>query len=143
MKVKTICVEKISIRFYLKNILSSAGSISRILYIVLIIKSGRFMIIYIITTTVKNEYEKEWLQWVKEKRIPEIINTGYFKSYRMYKIKIPTNLEGEVTYVVQYECESMKGYTAYAEKDSKRLQAEYPSKFIGKVTTSRTVLESI
>ncbi|MDR3625280.1 MAG: DUF4286 family protein [Ignavibacteriaceae bacterium] len=101
------------------------------------------MIIYIITTTVKNEFEQEWLQWVKGKRIPEILNTGYFKNYRIYKIKIPTNLGGEVTYVVQYECESMDSYTAYAEKDFRKLHAEYPPKFIGKVTTSRTVMESI
>lgn len=101
------------------------------------------MIIYIITTTVKNELEQEWLQWVREKRIPEILNTGYFKSFQMYKVKLPTNLEGEVTYVVQYECESIENYTAYAEKDSKRLQAEYPPKLIGKVTTARTVMESL
>jgi hypothetical protein len=101
------------------------------------------MIIYIITTTIKNELEQEWLQWAREKRIPEILNTGYFKGHQMYKVKLPTNLEGETTYVVQYECESMDKYSSYAEKDSKRLQAEYPSKFIGKVTTARTVLESL
>jgi hypothetical protein len=101
------------------------------------------MIIYIITTTVKTELEQEWLQWVKEKRIPEILNTGYFYHHQMYKVKLPTNLEGEVTYVVQYECESIDKYSAYAENDSKRLQAEYPPKFIGKVTTARTVMESI
>ena len=101
------------------------------------------MIIYTITTTFKNESEQEWLQWVKEKRIPEILGTGYFKSHHMFKIKLPTNLEGEATYVVQYECESLEKYAAYAEKDSKRLQAEYPPKFIGKVTTSRTVMESL
>jgi hypothetical protein len=101
------------------------------------------MIIYIITTTVKSELENEWLQWVREKRIPEILDTSYFKRYQMYKVKLPTNLEGEVTYVVQYECDSMMQYQAYAEKDSIRLQAEYPSKFIGKVTTARTVLESL
>jgi hypothetical protein len=101
------------------------------------------MIIYIITTTVKNELEQEWLQWVREKRIPEILNTGYFISHQMYKVKLPTNLEGEVTYIVQYECESMDKYTAYAENDYQRLQAEYPARFIGKVTTARTVMESI
>ncbi|MGD1005746.1 MAG: DUF4286 family protein [Ignavibacteriaceae bacterium] len=101
------------------------------------------MIIYIITTTVKNELEQEWLQWVKEKRIPEILNTGFFKNHQIYKVKLPTNLEGEVTYIVQYECESMDKYTAYAEKDYKKLQAEYPSKFIGKVTTARIVMENM
>jgi hypothetical protein len=101
------------------------------------------MIIYIITTTIKNELEQEWLHWVNEKRIPEILSTGYFNSHQMYKVKLPTNLEGQTTYVVQYECESMDNYTSYAENDSKRLQAEYPPKFIGKVTTARTVLESM
>lgn len=101
------------------------------------------MIIYIITTTIKNELEREWLEWVREVRIPEILNTGYFNSHQMYKVKLPTNLEGETTYVVQYQCDSLDKYSAYAENDSKRLQAGYPPKFIGKVTTARTVLESV
>jgi hypothetical protein len=101
------------------------------------------MIIYSITTTVKKEKEQEWLTWMKRKHIQDILNTGYFSSYRIFSIKIPTGLEGESSYIIQYECESMENYLNYAEKDAPRLQADYTPEFIGKIITARTVMEAI
>ena len=99
------------------------------------------MIIYSITTIVKKEVEQEWCQWMKDKHIPDILHTGFFNNHRMFKVRIPTSLEGESTYIVQYECESIENYISYAEKDAPRLQADSASKFIGKITTARTVME--
>ncbi len=101
------------------------------------------MIIYSITTIVKKEVENEWLQWMKDTHIRAILHTGYFNNYKMFKVRIPTNMEGETTYIMQYECESIDEYLTYAEKESPRLQAVYAAKFVGKVTTARTVMEAI
>lgn len=101
------------------------------------------MIIYSITTIVKKEVEQEWFQWMKDKHIPDILHTGYFNNHRMFKVRIPTSLEGEVTYIIQYECLSLDDYITYAEKEAPRLQAEYTSKFVGKVTAARTVMEMV
>lgn len=101
------------------------------------------MIVYSITTIVKKDIESEWFKWMKETHIQEILHTGYFNNHRMFKVKIPTSLEGETTYVIQYECTSLDDYLAYAEHESPKLQAAYASKFAGKVTTARTVLESV
>jgi len=101
------------------------------------------MIVYSITTIVKKEVETEWFKWMKDTHIPEILRTGYFNNHRMFKIKIPTSLEGESTYVIQYECSSIDDYLTYAEHEAPRLQADYASRFVGKVTAARTVLETI
>ncbi len=101
------------------------------------------MIVYSITTIVKKEVENEWLNWMKETHIPAILKTGYFNNYKMFKVRIPTNMEGETTYIMHYECESLDAYLTYAERESPRLQAIYAAKFVGKVTTARTVMENI
>jgi len=101
------------------------------------------MLVYSITTIVKKEVEEEWCQWMKEKHIPDILHTGYFNNHKMFKVRIPTSMEGETTYIVHYECESIDDYLSYAEKEAPRLQADSASKFIGKITTARTVMELI
>lgn len=101
------------------------------------------MIIYSITTIVKKEVEDEWLKWMRDTHIPVILKTGYFNNYKMYKVRIPTSIEGETTYIMHYECESIDTYLTYAERESSRLQAVYAAKFVGKVTTARTVMEEI
>lgn len=99
------------------------------------------MIVYSITTIVKKEVENEWLKWMRETHIPAILHTGYFNNYKMYKVRIPTSIEGETTYILHYECESIDAYLTYAEREASRLQAVYAAKFAGKVTTARTVME--
>ncbi len=101
------------------------------------------MIAYSITSIVKKEVENEWFGWMKSTHIPEILHTGYFNNHRMFKVRIPTSLEGESTYIIQYECSSIEEYLTYAEKEAPRLQAEYAAKFAGRVTTARTVLETV
>ncbi len=101
------------------------------------------MIIYSITTIVKKDVEEEWLRWMKEKHMQEIIQTGYFIDSKMFKVKVPSNTNGETTYIIQYYCSAMENYMTYAEKEAKRLQAEYAAKFAGRVTTARTVMEEI
>jgi hypothetical protein len=101
------------------------------------------MIIYSITTIVKKDIEKEWLKWMKEVHIPNIMKTGYFNNYKIYKVRIPTSLEGESSYILHYECETIDDYLTYAEREAPRLQAEYLTNFVGKVSTARTVIETV
>jgi len=101
------------------------------------------MFVYSITSIVKKEAEDEWLSWMKDSHIPEILRTGYFNNHKFYKVRIPTNSSNEVTYFSHYECESIDQYISYAEKEAPRLQAEVHAKFLGKVTSARMVMESI
>jgi hypothetical protein len=39
------------------------------------------MIVYNVTVSVKNSIVKEWLEWMKNEHIPELMNTEYFSSY--------------------------------------------------------------
>jgi len=101
------------------------------------------MFIYSITSIVKKEFEAEWLAWMKEVHIPNVLHTGYFNNHKFYKVRIPTSTSNEVTYFVHYEFESIDQYISYAEKEAPALQAEVNAKFLGKVTSARMVIESV
>ena len=41
------------------------------------------MIVYNVTTKVAAAIQTDWLQWIKEEHIPDIINTGCFTNAGM------------------------------------------------------------
>lgn len=101
------------------------------------------MIIYSVTIYIQKEVEKEWLGWMKEVHIQDVIETGHFSSCKMYKIIVPSHSSGETAYCIQYECKSLDDYTLYFENHASRLQKEHTIKFQNKVKAARAVLEEI
>jgi hypothetical protein len=41
------------------------------------------MILYNVTVSIDESVEKEWLQWMKEVHIPDVMNTGLFVSSKI------------------------------------------------------------
>ncbi len=101
------------------------------------------MVIYSVNISVKVEAETEWLDWMTNIHIQNVLKTGYFNNHRIFKVLIPSNVRDEVTYVVQYECESFEKYKEYSEMQSPRLQKEHAAKFVGKIRTARSIMEEI
>ncbi len=101
------------------------------------------MIIYSITSIIKEEIEEEWVSWMRDIHIPDILKTGYFKAHKIYKVQIPSTSIGEVTYIIQYELDSLELYREYSSKEAARLQSEVSAKFIGRAKVARTVMEEI
>jgi hypothetical protein len=44
------------------------------------------MILYNVTVILEDEIQADWLHWMKEQHIPEIMDTSCFVSYRMLKV---------------------------------------------------------
>ena len=61
------------------------------------------MVIYNVTTHVESSIEESWLNWMKEKHIPEMLATKKFKTAKIFKI-INENDKGGVSYAAQYQC---------------------------------------
>jgi len=53
------------------------------------------MIIYSVTVTISKDAESDWLKWMKNVHIPDVIRTGYFLSWQMQKLIMPEDLSGE------------------------------------------------
>lgn len=99
------------------------------------------MIIYNVTINVEESIEKEWLSWMQQTHIPEVIATGKFVKALLTKVRVDEEMGG-VTYSVQYGCPSQEHLETYYAEDQERLQ-EAGAQFAGKCVSFRTELEVI
>ena len=60
------------------------------------------MIIYNVTLNVDQEVHEEWLNWMKEIHIPDVMATGLFLDNRLCRVLVDD--EGGITYAIQYTC---------------------------------------
>ena len=93
------------------------------------------MIIYNVTVNIEESAEQEWLTWMKETHIPEVMKTGLFESAKMAKVLVEEQMGGK-TYSIQYSCTSQAKY-------AQKLQQEHTKKYQGKFVAFRTLLEVI
>ena len=97
------------------------------------------MIIYNVTININDDVREEWLKWMKESHIPQVMNTGLFIEYRICKVLVQE--ESGTTYSVQYTCEGMENLHKYQKEFAPLLQKEHSDKFEGKFVAFRTLLE--
>ena len=98
-------------------------------------------IIYNVTINVDHDVHDEWLKWMKETHIPDVMKTGLFLENRFCKVLVDE--EQGVTYSVQYLAASMKDYELYKQNHAPALQLETKKKFEGKFAAFRTLLELV
>ena len=100
------------------------------------------MIIYNVTINIDESVHDQWLQWMQEKHINEILATGKFTSARMVKVLIEEEMGG-TTYSVQYFAESKEKLQQYYNEDAPRFREEGLRLFADKMLVFRTELEII
>jgi len=99
------------------------------------------MFIYNVTISVDRSAHDEWMKWMREVHMPDVIKTGCFIDSRMLKV---LNVEDEgITYSVQYTFLDMSDMEEYKAKHAQRLQKESLDKFKDKFVAFRTLLEII
>jgi len=97
------------------------------------------MLLYNVTLIIDDSIAEEWLQWMKEVHIPQVMATEKFVSNRLLKVLDSPN-EG-VTYCAQYVIENEANYQDYQTNFAPALQAELQSKFEHKFVAFRTLME--
>ena len=100
------------------------------------------MYIYNVTTNVAEEIHDQWLQWMKQKHIPNMLATGKFINAKMSQVLIDEEMGG-VTYAVQYTTESKDTLEAYYNEDATKLREEAMQLFGDKIVAFRTELKVI
>jgi hypothetical protein len=99
------------------------------------------MIIYNVTCNVESQIAEEWLNWMKEVHIPEVMKCGIFTSCQMNKVLV-SHEEG-ATFAIQYSCPTMKDLHNYQVNYSPSLQKKHSDKYGTKVVAFRTLLEKL
>ncbi len=70
------------------------------------------MIIYNVTMKVDWSVAQEWLRWMQEIYIPEIIDTGCFEQHQFVQLLHVDETEGP-TYAAQYFAKTLNDYNKY------------------------------
>ncbi|WP_108867494.1 DUF4286 family protein [Aquimarina aquimarini] len=99
------------------------------------------MHIYNVTINIDETIHDEWLHWMKEEHIPEMLSTGKFTKALMSKVLVEEEMGG-LTYSVQYTTKSKEILQKYYDEDANRLRAT-SERFAGKFVAFRTELEIV
>lgn len=99
-------------------------------------------IVYNVTIIIDHSVHDEWLQWMKEEHIPEVLATGKFLDNKMMKIVEDHNPDG-ITYAIQYTCPNIETLNDYDQNEAPALRQKIDQKFAGKYGVFRTVLEVV
>lgn len=100
------------------------------------------MFIYSVTVSINKECEKEWLEWMLNKHIPDVLNTACFNNYNMFQVYSAIS-EDLCTYNIQYHFNTVEDLEKYQRVFANHLQKEHKEKFEGKFVATRTVLRKI
>ena len=100
------------------------------------------MIIYNVTTKVHDSIQNEWLAWVKETHIPEILATGCFTDAKILKLMEIDDSEGP-TYAIQYHAESKALYNKYIDKFAGIMRQKSFDKWGNQFIAFRSVMQIV
>ena len=100
------------------------------------------MYIYNVTTNVASEIHDKWIHWMKQKHIPDMLNTGKFSKAKMSQVLVEEEMGG-VTYAVQYTTDSLETLEEYYALDAPKLRDEAMQLFKDKIVAFRTELKVI
>ena len=95
------------------------------------------MIVYNVTVTVDTSIKSEWLSWMKQNHIPEVLNTGLFIEAQLKKV-ISDNGN---TFAISYSCATIQDLHRYQVNFASQIQKKHMNKFGDKAIAFRTILE--
>lgn len=100
------------------------------------------MIVYNITIKADWSIHREWLQWMQEEYIPEIIATGLFNNYRIMRLLEVDESDGP-TYAIQYEARRREDYETYLRQFSEALSRKAFARWGDKFVSFSSVLQIV
>lgn len=100
------------------------------------------MIIYNVTIKVNHEIATEWVNWMKNEHIPDLMLTGLFADYRLCKM-LELDEEDGITFSAQYFCNSRENYDAYIKNHAEMMRNKGIRKFGDKFIAFRSLMEVV
>ncbi len=100
------------------------------------------MIIYNITINIHESVHDQWLNWMHQKHINDVLATGKFSSARLVKVLIEEEMGG-ITYSIQFATDSKETLQRYYDEDAPKLREEGLQLFGDKMLAFRTELEVV
>ncbi len=86
---------------------------------------------------------EEWLSWMKEEHIPEVMQSGCFTECKILKLLTEAEDNDGVNFAIQYTAPNMGTYQKYRDEFAPELQAKTKAKYGDDVLAYRSLLEVI
>ena len=99
------------------------------------------MYIYNVTINIEKSVKQDWLRWMQEKHIPEMLATGKFSEAKLSQVMVEED-QG-ITYSVQYTTDSKETLEKYYRENAEKLRQEGLTLFKEKFVAFRTELKII
>ncbi len=100
------------------------------------------MIIYNVTTHVSHSIKELWVEWMKQKHIPEIMGKNCFAKFQFVELLDVDATEG-VTYAVQFYAKSKALYNKYIEIHAAQLREDSLKTWGDKVIAFRSLMKVV
>lgn len=100
------------------------------------------MLIYNVTIKINNSIHQDWLPWMKEKHIPEVLSKKCFTACRMVRLLDIDDSEGP-TYAMQYSAESREDYDRYIDVYADALRRDVIDKWGNNFVAFRSLMEVV
>jgi hypothetical protein len=97
------------------------------------------MIIYNVTVKVHPKIAADWVRWMKEEHMPDLLRTGLFIESRLCRLLEQDETDG-ITYSAQYMCDSLDDYHDYIRKHAPLMREKGLKKFGDQFIAFRTVM---
>ena len=100
------------------------------------------MIIYNVTIKISLAKHHEWLQWMLDVHVPEILGTGCFEKHQVLRLLETDEAEG-YTYAFQYYAISKAQYNRYIEIYGPALRQQTMDKWGDNFIAFRSLMEVV
>jgi hypothetical protein len=97
-------------------------------------------LLYNVTVKIEPDSHEEWLMWMQQIHIPEIMATGCFTSYKITRI-IGDDDEHGVGYAIQYIAPDHDSFSRYNTYFASALQKSHAERYKDRYVAFRTLME--
>lgn len=100
------------------------------------------MFIYNVTVKLNWSIHEEWIKWMQEVHLNDVMATNCFTKYQFVRLLEIDEAEGP-TYAIQYYCESKSLYNKYIEIYAPKLRQDGLSLFGDKMIGFRSLMQIV
>jgi hypothetical protein len=100
------------------------------------------MIIYNVTIKVDVSIADEWLQWLFDEHIPDMMQTRCFSSHKVVRLLEVDDTEGP-TFAVQYNADSKADYNRYIQLHALEMRQRSNDKWGNQFIAFRSVMQEV
>lgn len=100
------------------------------------------MLVYNVTAKVDWTIHDEWVKWMLNEHLPELVNTRCFTNAKLLRI-LEIDEEDGPTYAAQYFAENKENYDLYIKDYASAVRKKYIDKWGDRVVTFRTLMQIV